>query len=96
MALAWYITRIQAYADMAISYMNAWAQTIKAHELSNGPLQTGWAGSVWPRAAEIIRYSDAGWNDSDVVAFERMLKDVYLPVVIKGSNSNGNWELGWF
>lgn len=74
--------------------MNAWAKTIKAHTNSNAPLQTGWSGASWARAAEIIRYSNAGWASSDITAFENMLKSVYLPKVIAGSNSNGNWELG--
>jgi len=93
MSLAWYITRSKQYATKAISYMNAWAKTIKKHTNSNGPLQTGWAGSSWARAAEIIRYSDAGWADSDISAFEDMLRNAYLPGIIGGSNSNGNWEL---
>jgi Alginate lyase len=94
MALAWYITRAQEYADKAISYMNAWARIVKAHELSNAPLQAGWSGSVWPRAAEIIRHTEAGWSESDINIFENTLRSVYLPVVLKGSQSNGNWELG--
>ncbi|KIK65161.1 hypothetical protein GYMLUDRAFT_258635 [Collybiopsis luxurians FD-317 M1] len=93
MSLAWYISGSAKYAQKAISYMNAWAKTIKDHKLSNAPLQTGWAGASWPRAAEIIRYTNAGWSAADIAAFEKMLKDVYLPVVIKGSQSNGNWEL---
>jgi len=94
MSLAWYISGSAKYAQKAISYMNAWAKTIKGHELSNAPLQTGWAGAGWTRAAEIIRWTDAGWAASDVTAFENMLRNVYLPTVIKGSQSNGNWELG--
>ncbi|KAI9764200.1 MAG: hypothetical protein M1835_007615 [Candelina submexicana] len=70
-----------------------WAKTLKAHTDSNAPLQTGWAGAVWARAAEIVRYSGAGWVASDVTAFENLLHDVYLPEVIVGSNSNGDWEL---
>lgn len=94
MSLAWYVTGGAQYAQKAISYMNAWARTIKAHTNSNAPLQAGWAGASWARAAEIIRHTNAGWSSSDVAAFEDMLRNVYLPTVIKGSNSNGNWELG--
>ena len=94
MSLAWYITGSVQYAQKAISYMNAWARTIKAHTNSNAPLQTGWAGANWARAAEIIRHTNAGWSLSDVTAFEDTLRNVYLPTVIVGSNSNGNWELG--
>jgi hypothetical protein len=92
-ALAWYISGDTKYATKAISYMNAWAPVIKAHTNSNGPLQTGWAGSTWPRAAEIIRYTYTGWAPADVEKFSAMLRTVYLPTVIKGINSNGNWEL---
>ena len=74
--------------------MNAWAGTIKAHTNKNAPLQTGWAGSSWAKAAEIIRYSNAGWSQSDITKFETMLRNVYLPELIVGSSSNGNWELG--
>ena len=91
MALAWYVTRDSRYAQKAIEIMDAWSAVIKDHTNSNAPLQTGWAGSVWPRAAEIIRYTYTGWPN--VNRFATMLRTVYLPKVINGSNSNGNWEL---
>lgn len=95
-AIAYYISGESAYATKAISYMNAWAYTIKAHTNSNANLQTGWAGASWARAAEIVRHTYGGWRAADISAFEGMLRKVYLPVVIKGSNSNGNWELGQY
>jgi hypothetical protein len=90
-ALAWYVTQDEKYARKAIEIMDAWSSTITSHTNSNAPLQTGWAGSVWPRAAEIIRSTYTGWSQAD--RFATMLRDVYLPEVIKGSDSNGNWEL---
>ena len=90
-ALAWYITRDSRYAVKAIQIMDAWSAVITDHTNSNAPLQTGWAGSVWPRAAEIIRYTYTSWPN--VSRFATMLRNVYLPEVINGSNSNGNWEL---
>lgn len=71
--------------------MDAWSAVIRDHTNSNAPLQTGWAGSSWPRAAEIIKYTYNSWPNSG--RFAAMLRDVYLPKVINGSNSNGNWEL---
>ncbi|MFG1960281.1 alginate lyase family protein [Nonomuraea sp. NPDC049028] len=91
MSLAWYVTRDAKYAKKAIEIMDAWSAVIKDHTNSNAPLQTGWAGSVWPRAAEIIRYTYTSWPNVD--RFVTMLRTVYLPKVINGSNSNGNWEL---
>ncbi|MGW7516077.1 alginate lyase family protein [Streptomyces sp. NPDC054796] len=90
-ALAWYLTREDKYAKKAIELMDAWSAVIRDHTNSNAPLQTGWAGSVWPRAAEIIRYTYDGWSQAD--RFRTMLRDVYLPEVVNGSHSNGNWEL---
>ncbi|MGX1478039.1 UNVERIFIED_CONTAM: hypothetical protein RKD50_006847 [Streptomyces canus] len=91
-ALAWYITRDERYAKKAIQLMDAWSAVITDHTNSNAPLQTGWAGSSWPRAAEIIKYTYTGsWANSG--RFATMLRSVYLPEIINGSNSNGNWEL---
>lgn len=78
---------------LPVSYMNAWAQTIKDHTNSNAPLQTGWSGASWARAAEIIRHTYSGWAAKDIAAFETMLKNVYLPKLLVGSQNNGNWEL---
>ena len=90
-ALAWYITGNAAYAQESIKLMDAWSATITEHTNSNAPLQTGWAGSMWPQAAEIIRYTYSSWPNQ--ARFGTMLKNVYLPEIINGSNSNGNWEL---
>lgn len=94
MALAWYISRDSKYAKKAITIMDAWSPVITSHTNSNAPLQTGWAGATWPRAAEIIRYTYTGWSSTSVNRFAGMLRNVYLPKVINGSaTSNGNWEL---
>lgn len=93
LALAWYITRDARYANKAIQIMDAWSAVIRDHTNSNAPLQTGWAGSSWPKAAEIIRYTYTGWSPTRVNRFATMLRTVYLPEIINGSHSNGNWEL---
>ncbi|WJV45671.1 alginate lyase family protein [Streptomyces flavofungini] len=91
-ALAWYLARDERYAKKSIQLMDAWSGTIKDHTNSNAPLQTGWAGSSWPKAAELIKHTYPGtWANSG--RFATMLRTVYLPKVINGSNSNGNWEL---
>ncbi|MFD5838791.1 alginate lyase family protein [Streptomyces collinus] len=91
-ALAWYLTRDERHARKAMELMDAWSAVIRDHTNSNAPLQTGWAGSSWPRAAEIIKHTYTGtWANSG--RFATMLRTVYLPEIINGSNSNGNWEL---
>jgi hypothetical protein len=90
-ALAWYITGDARYAQKSIALMDAWSAVITNHTNSNAPLQTGWSGSSWPRAAEIIKYTYSSWPNSG--RFGTMLRNVYLNKIINGSNSNGNWEL---
>jgi hypothetical protein len=93
-ALQWYITGDIRYARKAIEIMDAWSPVIKRHTNSNAPLQTGWAGANWSRAAEIIAHTGAGWPAAGVNRFKTMLRDVYLPGVLqRRPNTNGNWEL---
>ncbi len=92
-ALLWYITGNHAYAQNAIDIMNAYGRSVKAYTLANAPLQAAWGAEKWPRAAEIIRYSDAGWAPADMQTFSDMLTKVELPLIVNGSPNNGNWEL---
>jgi hypothetical protein len=91
LSLAWYITRDAKYATKAIAIMDAWSAVLKDHTNSNAPLQSAWSASSWPRAAEIIKHTYTSWPNSG--RFGTMLRNVYLPEVINGSHSNGNWEL---
>jgi hypothetical protein len=92
-ALLWYITGNHAYALNAIRILNAYGHGVKAYTLSNAPLQAAWSAEFWPRAAEIIRYSKAGWSRADCAAFAAMLTRINLPLIYNGSRANGNWEL---
>jgi hypothetical protein len=93
-ALLWSITGDKTYADNAIKIMNAWSSTLKGgHKNSNGPVQAAWCAEQWPRAAEIIRYSNAGWSDADINKFKEMLDTQYVPSLVNGSCENGNKEL---
>ncbi|MEV6272790.1 alginate lyase family protein [Kribbella sp. NPDC051936] len=90
-ALLWYITRDDRYAQKSIQLMDAWSATIQDHTNSNAPLQTAWSASSWPKAAEIIKHVYGNWPNAG--RFATMLRNVYVPEIINGSNSNGNWEL---
>jgi hypothetical protein len=85
-ALLWAVSGNQLYAENAIKIMNAWSYTLqKGHTYANGPVQAAWCGSVWPRAAEIIRYTYTGWSDADILKFQNMLRTQYLPSVNHGN-----------
>jgi hypothetical protein len=93
-ALLWSITGDKAYASNSIKIMNAWADTLTGgHKRENGPIQAAWCAENWPRAAEIIRYSQAGWSEADIAKFRNMLMTQYVPSLIGGSCENGNKEL---
>ena len=95
-ALLWYISGNNAYAAKSIQIMNAWSSKLTGgHTLSNGPIEAGWTGSVWAEAAELIRYSNAGWSASGITAFQTMLAKQYVPILLTGGPPcfNGNWEL---
>jgi hypothetical protein len=101
-ALIWYYKGTRANAQMAIRIMNAWATTIQTHlfstdpTLSNGRLQTGWAGSLFSRAAEIMRYSftPSGTEEAlNVAAIIAAFDRAYIPLVRYGWTGGGcNWH----
>jgi hypothetical protein len=92
-ALLWNISGNHRYAENAIRICNAYARALTGYTDSNAPLQAAWSGELWPRAAELLRYSNSGWKQEDIAAFSYMLTAVILPMIHDGSNSNGNWEL---
>lgn len=96
-ALLWYYTGQTAYAQKSIQIMDAWSATLIDHKFdttkyTNGILQAAWAGETFTRAAEIIRYSNAGWSSTGISRFEGMLNKAFLPRVINGWKwGNTNW-----
>lgn len=93
-ALLWVITGNKTYAENSIKIMNEWSRNlVGGHNYANGPVQAAWCGSVWPRAAEIIRYTYDGWKETDIAKFQNMLRTQYLPSIIHGNCENGNKEL---
>jgi hypothetical protein len=93
-ALLWYITGEKVYAENAIKIMDAWSSTLTGgHTNNNGQVQASWTGDVFPRAAEIIRFSYKGWPDASIAQFQNMLTLQFLPSLIHGTCENGNKEL---
>jgi hypothetical protein len=92
-ALLWYHTRDEAHAEKALEIMNAWSALLKQHTLDNAPLQSAWVSEVFPRAAELMKHTYDGWDGDNQQRFADMLRNVYLPLMIDGSDRNGNWDL---
>jgi len=81
------------YTAKAIEIMNAWSAVMKTHTDSNSPVQSGWTGTLFARAAEIIRYTSTAWAAADIAKFSSMLKSAYVPFIQSRPGMNGNWEL---
>lgn len=80
-AVLWFFTGDQRHADKAIEIMNAWSAVVVRHTGSRASLQAAWAGAMFPRAAEIIRYTYDGWPRDQIAAFRAMLTSAYLPLI---------------
>jgi hypothetical protein len=94
-ALLWIISGNSKYAENAVAIMNAYAQKLRSHTNSNGPLQSAWTSEKWPAAADVIASTYNGWSAADIAAFKKMLTTQYLPNInaLQGKGKNGNWEL---
>ena len=105
-ALAWYLQGDETEAQTAITFLDAWnnvtthtGYTLNGTYSDNSPLQCGWTGTLWARAAELIRYTypstkyAKGWSETQATAFGAMLTRAIRPYVITPATENGNWEL---
>ncbi len=85
----------------AIAIVNAWADTLHSVSGTQVVLETSWAGSMFARAAELMRYSytpAAGQPVLDIPAITSMF-DEFVALyngpdgALGYASSNGNWEL---
>ncbi len=92
-ALLWYITNDKSYADKAIEILNAWSRVLHDLDYNDAKLLAAWTGHVFCNAAEILRYTYAGWKQKDIDAFSNMLMTVYYPLMrYYYPQANGNWD----
>ncbi|MDO6429004.1 alginate lyase family protein [Flavitalea sp. BT771] len=92
-ALVWYVTRDKTYADKAIAILNAWSPALWDLDYNDAKLLAAWTGHLLCNAAEILRYTGAGWQQKDIAAFSQMLMTVYYPLMRPYfPQANGNWD----
>lgn len=92
-ALVWYITRDQRYATKAIAILNTWSPALWDLDYNDAKLLAAWTGHLLCNAAEILRYTGAGWQQKDITAFSHMLMTVYYPLMRPYfPQANGNWD----
>jgi parallel beta-helix repeat protein len=92
-ALMWVITNEKRYAEKAIEIINAWSPVLWDFDYNDAKLLAGWTGHIFCNAAEILRYTDSGWQRKDIDSFTNMLMAVYYPLMrLYYPQANGNWD----
>lgn len=92
-ALLWYITEDKAYAKKAKEIINAWSPVLWDFDYNDAKLLAGWTGHLFCNAAEILSYTDSGWNQGDIEQFTNMLMTAYYPLLrFYYPQANGNWD----
>jgi parallel beta-helix repeat protein len=92
-ALQWYVTGNKAHAAKVIEIFNAWSPILNDFQQNDAKLLAGWTGHQLLAAAEIIRYTDAGWLQTDIDQFKKMILGVYYPLIKDFyPDANGNWD----
>lgn len=92
-AVMWAITGEKAYAEKAKEIVNAWSSALKSITGRDAVLMAGLGPFKMINAAEILRYTNAGWTDADVKQAEKHFKEVIYPVVKDFAPfANGNWD----
>jgi len=89
-----------AYAQKAIDIINQWSGTVSSWNGTQAQLEIAWAAEMFPRAAEILRYTYSvpnGETTLNLSNFNSML-NVFLPAINSdttpaAASSNGNWRL---
>ncbi|MEN8661555.1 MAG: alginate lyase family protein [Lentimonas sp.] len=93
-AMMWAITGEQAHADKAIEIIDAWSVDLEKITGKDAILSAGISGVKFIAAAEVLRHTDSGWSQSDVLRAEKMFTNVYYPVCEDMADfANGNWAL---
>lgn len=92
-ALMWYITGDKSYAQKAIGILNSWSPVLWDFDYNDAKLLAAWTGHLFCNAAEILRYTDSGWQQKDIETFTEMLMTVYYPLLrFYFPQANGNWD----
>lgn len=92
-ALQWYVTGDKAHARKVIEIFKAWSPVLQDFQQNDAKLLAGWTGYSFCNAAEILRSTDSGWEESDRAQFKQMLLGVYYPLLKDFfPEANGNWD----
>ena len=87
--MLWYLTGDRGHAFKAIEILDAWANTCTNAGGSDTRLACGLQGYKFITAAEIIRYTGAGWSQPEINTCSNFVRTVLLPQ--NRMYGGGNW-----
>lgn len=92
-AVMWILTNKKVYAKKAIEIVNAWSKTLQSITGKDAVLMAGLGPFKMVNAAELLRYSHAGWKQQDIAITEQHFEKVIYPVIENFAPfANGNWD----
>ena len=92
-AVMWFVSDDRRYADKAIEILNSWSGTLKRFTGGDDMLMAAWYGFNLINAAEILRYTDSGWEEEDIAQAESMFRDVFYELIKDWKRGRaGNWD----
>lgn len=92
-ALIWYVTGEKSHADKAVEIINAWSYRLWDFDGNNAKLLVGLFAPYYLNAAEILRYTDSGWQKKDIEQFSYQIQTVLYPTIKDFfTEANGNWD----
>lgn len=95
LAIQWCATGDIAYAKKSEQIIDAWAATLKSITGRDAVLMAGLGPFKMVNAAEILRYTDAGWPPAAIQQAETNFREVIYPVIENFAPfANGNWDTG--
>jgi hypothetical protein len=92
-AIMWCLSGDIAYANKSKEIINAWSTTLKSITGRDAVLMAGLGPFKMVNAAEILRYTDAGWSPVEIQQTEKHFREVIYPVIRDFAPfANGNWD----
>ncbi|HEY8970378.1 MAG TPA: alginate lyase family protein, partial [Puia sp.] len=92
-AIMWAITGDRRHAEKAIAIIDAWSSTLQEITGRDAVLMAGLGPFKMVNAAEIIRYTNAGWTEEGIRRAEAHFREVVYPVIKDFAPfANGNWD----
>jgi len=92
-ALQWALTGNVAHARKSAEILHAWSSTLQSISNHDARLLVGMEGYEYCNAAELLKHTWDGWPQADQAQFEKMLRDVFYPIIKDFyPSANGNWD----